>query len=62
MDQVVLVVSAESTPQPVVLEAVNLLDRSKQVRCVLNQTRVSHLNEYYYYGYGYPPNERPRRP
>jgi exopolysaccharide/PEP-CTERM locus tyrosine autokinase len=61
VDQVVLVVSAESTPQPVVLEALNHLDRSKQIRCLLNQARVSHLNEYYY-GYGYPANERPRLP
>lgn len=62
VDQIVLVVCAESTPQPVVLEAVSLLDRSKQIRCLLNQTRVSHLNEYYYYGYGYPANEQPRLP
>ncbi len=60
VDQIVLVVCAESTPQPVVLEAVSLLDRSKQIRCLLNQTRVSHLNEYYYYGYGYPANDQPR--
>jgi exopolysaccharide/PEP-CTERM locus tyrosine autokinase len=62
VDQIVLVVCAESTPQPVVLEAVSLLDRSKQIRCLLNQMRVSHLNEYYYYGYGYPANEQPRLP
>lgn len=63
VDQVVLVVSAESTPQPVVLEALNHLDRSKQIRCLLNQTRVSHLHEYYYgYGYDYQANEQPRLP
>jgi exopolysaccharide/PEP-CTERM locus tyrosine autokinase len=63
VDQVVLVVSAESTPQPVVLEALSQLDRNKQIRCLLNQARVSHLNEYYYgYGYGYPANEQPRLP
>jgi protein-tyrosine kinase len=60
MDQIVLVVHAEHTPQPVVLEAVSLLDRSKQIRCVLNQTRMSPVNEYYYYGY--PTNERPAQP
>lgn len=62
VDQIVIVVSAESTQQPVVLEAVSLLDRGKQIRCLLNQTRISHLNEYYYYGYGYPSNEQPRLP
>jgi exopolysaccharide/PEP-CTERM locus tyrosine autokinase len=63
VDQIVFVVSAESTPQPLVLEAVSLLNRGKQVRCLLNQTRLSRLNEYYYYGYGgYPANEQPRQP
>jgi len=61
VDQVVLVVCAETTPQPMVLEAVNHLDRSKQIRCLLNQTRVSHLNEHYYYGYGYPNEQQPRQ-
>ena len=52
VDQVVLVVRAESTTQPMVLEAVSLLDRSKEIRCVLNQAHASELAEYYYYGYG----------
>lgn len=60
VDQIVLVVGAESTPQPVVLEALSHLDRGKQIRCLLNQTRLSRLNEYYYYGYGYPANEPPQ--
>ena len=56
VDQIVLVVRAESTPQPVVLEAVGLLDKSRQIRCVLNQAQTSHLTEYYY-GYGYNTND-----
>ena len=56
VDQIVLVVRAESTPQPVVLEAVGLLDKSRQIRCVLNQARTSHMTEYYY-GYGYHTND-----
>ena len=51
VDQVVLVVRAESTTQPMVLESVSLLDRSKEVRCILNQAHSSELSEYYY-GYG----------
>jgi len=35
-----------------VLEAVSLLDRSKEIRCILNQAHASELAEYYYYGYG----------
>lgn len=57
VDQVVFIVRAESTTQPMVLEALSLLDRSKQIRCILNQAHSSDLNEYYY-GYGsYQPNE-----
>lgn len=54
VDQVVVVVRAEATLQPVVLEAINLLDNTKTLRCVLNQTRMSSLSEHYY-GYGYYP-------
>ena len=57
VDQVVLVVRAEFTTQPMVLEAIALLDKSKQIRCVLNQARASRMTEYYY-GYGYYPNDR----
>lgn len=56
VDQIVMVVRAESTPQPMVLEAIGLLDKSKQTRCVLNQARASRMTEYYY-GYGYYPND-----
>ncbi len=58
VDQIVLVVRAESTPQPVLLEAIGLLDRSKTIRCILNQARTSGMSEYYY-GYGYHQNDRP---
>lgn len=51
VDQVVLVVRAEATTQPMVLEAVNLLDRSKEIRCILNQAYSGDLAEHYY-GYG----------
>jgi protein-tyrosine kinase len=51
VDQIVLVVRAEVTTQPMVLESVNLLDRSKEIRCVLNQAQGTELAEYYY-GYG----------
>ena len=64
VDQIVLVVCAESTQQPLVLEAVQLLDKTKTIRCVLNQSRVSSLSEHYYgyYGYPYPAHERPKAP
>jgi len=64
VDQVVLVVCAESTQQPLVLEALELLDRTKTIRCVLNQSRVSSLSEHYYgyYGYPYPSHDRPKAP
>lgn len=56
VDQIVLVVRAEFTAQPMVLEAIGLLDSTKQIRCVLNQTRASRMTEYYY-GYGYYSND-----
>jgi exopolysaccharide/PEP-CTERM locus tyrosine autokinase len=57
VDQIVFVVRAESTTQPMVIEALALLDQGKQIRCILNQARASELGEYYY-GYGSPqPNE-----
>jgi len=61
VDQVLLVVRAEETPQAAVLEAVALLDKTKMIRCVLNQSRVSTLTEHYY-GYGYYPHDRPKAP
>lgn len=57
VDQVVMVVCAESTQQPVVLDALALLDRSKNIRAVLNQSRLGGMSEYYY-DYEY----RPRSP
>jgi protein-tyrosine kinase len=56
VDQIVMVVRAEYTTQPMVLEAIGLLDKTKQIRCVLNQARASRMTEYYY-GYGYYPND-----
>jgi exopolysaccharide/PEP-CTERM locus tyrosine autokinase len=53
VDQIVFVVRAESTTQPMVIEALSLLDRSREIRCILNQARSSELGEYYY-GYGSP--------
>ena len=62
VDQVVFIVRAESTTEPMVIEALNLLDKSKEVRCILNQARASELNEYYY-GYGsYHQNEPEKEP
>lgn len=61
VDQIILVICAESTQQPVVLEAIGLLEKAKTIRCVLNQSRVSSLTEHYY-GYGYYPHERPTAP
>lgn len=58
VDQIVLIVRAESTPQPVLLEAINLLDKTKTIRCILNQSRAMGMTEYYY-GYGYHQNARP---
>ncbi|MEP7245847.1 MAG: AAA family ATPase [Gammaproteobacteria bacterium] len=55
IDQIVLVVRAEYTTQPMVLEAIGLLDSTKTVRCILNQARASRMTEYYY-GYGYHQN------
>jgi exopolysaccharide/PEP-CTERM locus tyrosine autokinase len=57
--QIVLVVRAESTAQPMVLEAVSLLENTEKVRCILNQVRASRMTEYYY-EYGYYPNDKPK--
>jgi exopolysaccharide/PEP-CTERM locus tyrosine autokinase len=48
VDQIVLVVRAEFTTQPTVLDAMKLLDPTKQVRCVLNLAPLSNWAEYYY--------------
>jgi len=59
VDQVLFVVRAEFTAQPLVTEAISLLDKKKPVRAILNQARASRMTEYYY-GYGYYPNDRQR--
>jgi exopolysaccharide/PEP-CTERM locus tyrosine autokinase len=50
--QVVVVVRAESTPQPVLLDALKLLEGHPAVSLVLNQSVRSADAAYYYYGYG----------
>ncbi len=54
VDQIVMVVRAESTTQPMVTEAIGYLEKSK-VRCVLNQAKASRQTEYYY---GYYPHDQ----
>lgn len=55
--QVVVVVRAESTPQPVLLDALKTLEGHPAVSLVLNQSlQVAASAYYYYYGYG---SERP---
>ncbi len=49
--QILVVVRAEATPQPVLLDALKLLEGRGAVSLVLNQTRKSGT-AYYYYGYG----------
>ncbi len=54
--QIVVVVRAEFTPQPVLLDALKTLEGHPAVSLVLNQSTRSVASAYYYYGYG---NERP---
>lgn len=49
--QIVVVVRAESTPQPVLLDALNTLQGHPAVSLVLNQSTQSGVSPYYYYGY-----------
>lgn len=49
--QIVVVVRAESTPQPVLLDALKLLEGRPGVSLVLNQSLRSAISAYYYYGY-----------
>lgn len=49
--QIVVVVRAESTPQPVLLDALNTLQGHRAVSLVLNQSTQSGTAPYYYYGY-----------
>ena len=55
--EVVVVVRAESTPQPVLLDALKVLEGHPSVSLVLNQSVRTADSAYYYYGYG---QERPR--
>jgi protein-tyrosine kinase len=50
--QIVVVVRAESTPQPVLLDALKTLHGHPSVSLVLNQSARSANSAYYYYGYG----------
>ncbi len=54
--EVVVVVRAESTPQPVLLDALKVLEGHNSVSLVLNQSVRTADAAYYYYGYG---QERP---
>ena len=54
--QIVVVVRAESTPQPVLLDALKTLEGHPAVSLVLNQSMRAATSAYYYYGYG---SERP---
>ena len=49
--QIVVVVRAESTPQPVLIDALNTLQGHSAVSLVLNQSTQSRTVPYYYYGY-----------
>lgn len=50
--QVLVVVRAESTPQPVLLDALESLQDHPAVSLLLNQSMRSQTSAYYYYGYG----------
>ena len=49
--QIVVVVRAETTPQPVLLDALHTLQGHPAVSLVLNQSMLSGAAPYYYYGY-----------
>lgn len=49
--QIVVVVRAQSTPQPVLLDALSTLQGHQGVSLVLNQSTQSGAKPYYYYGY-----------
>lgn len=56
--QVAFVVRANETPQAAVLAALEKLDHSKAIGCVLNQTwGATDIADYGYYGYGEPRSE-----
>ena len=59
--QIVVVVRAESTPQPVLLDALSLLEEHPSVSLILNQSRHVATSAYYYYGYGSKPDDGPEK-
>lgn len=58
--QIVVVVRAESTPQPVLLDALKTIEGHTAVSLVLNQSMRSATSAYYYYGYGEQSQQRPQ--
>ncbi|HUY83183.1 MAG TPA: AAA family ATPase [Steroidobacteraceae bacterium] len=50
--QIVVIVRAESTPQPVLFDALKLIEGHPAVSLVLNQSTESATSAYYYHGYG----------
>ena len=50
--QIVVVVRAESTPQPMLLDALKTLEEHPSISLVLNQSARPVTSAYYYYGYG----------
>lgn len=56
--QVLVVVRAESTPQPVLLDALESLQDHPAVSLMLNQSVRSLTSAYYYYGYGEERSDR----
>ncbi|MCP4408332.1 MAG: polysaccharide biosynthesis tyrosine autokinase [Gammaproteobacteria bacterium] len=58
MGQILLVVEAEKTTQPMLKEAISYLDNSKPIGTVLNKSRLG-FSKGGYYGYGYPSHQPP---
>ncbi|MGH8227118.1 MAG: AAA family ATPase [Steroidobacteraceae bacterium] len=56
--QVLVIVRAESTPQPVLLDALETLQDHPAVSLMLNQSMRSETSAYYYYGYGEERSDR----
>jgi exopolysaccharide/PEP-CTERM locus tyrosine autokinase len=50
--QIVLVVSANKSPQQIVLDAISHLGENRSISLVLNQSVARSDSSYYYYGYG----------
>lgn len=60
--QILVVVRAESTPQPVLLDALEPLQDHPAVSLMLNQSMRSDTAAYYYYGYGEERSDRSTAP